>query len=255
MQTKKKIVEKQINVTKLQENPSVIILCTNVTGSHRPQHFIYNHKNENENQGVSEHRETLLVAHKLKENISTEESEEKDFSYWYNNRFKTSVREHQLEKNITGKVLLLLPIACNISSRKKILIRNDDFEIVFLPTNTASFFEPLHPDIIEEVNRIFYDYMLERVRNISYEDKEFNREYNYRYWVSTIWKAWKLLSSKEKLWKRFLKQGHQTQEDSSTLTVSSQELSNIVSDEIPVMHTSVEGTGNIKNKPKINDPT
>ncbi|KMQ87921.1 jerky protein [Lasius niger] len=218
---------------KIRKTP--FIFCTNVTGSNKLPPFFGALENEYENQSVSEHCES-----KLRENVSTKESE--NFAWWYNNVFKKFVKYHQKEKNIIGKVLLLVD-NCTRRILSEEITQDDRFEVLFLPKNRVSFFEQLYPDIMWYMEEEFRTYTLERSQNFSSEGKEFN--INTHWITNVIYNSWvDVAYFLEKLWRRFLKQGRQTPEGTPILTsVSSQELINstgrdIVPDEIPVMHIS-----------------
>ncbi|XP_029680696.1 tigger transposable element-derived protein 2-like [Formica exsecta] len=219
---KTKIAEKHIDIEKLKSNPLTIIFCTNVTGSNKLPPFSLEHKNEYENQTMSEHCESrLLVTHKLQENASTRES--KDFAFWYKYLFKLHVKYHQEKKNVTGKVLLLVD-NCMQRIFSENITQDKDFEILFLPTNAVSFFESLYPKLIAEIDKIFQDYVINLFEKKSFcEAKEFNRDYNIDYCITSICKPWKLIAPEniEKLWRIFLRQDRQIQEDTPTLTSAS----------------------------------
>ncbi|CAL1680272.1 unnamed protein product [Lasius platythorax] len=218
---------------KIRKTP--FIFCTNVTGSNKLPPFFGALENEYENQSVSEHCES-----KLRENVSTKESE--NFAWWYNNVFKKFVKYHQKEKNIIGKVLLLVD-NCTRRILSEEITQDDRFEVLFLPKNRVSFFQQLYYDILWYMEKEFRTYTLERLQNFSSEGKEFN--INTHWITNVIYNSWvDVAYFLEKLWRRFLKQGRQTPEGTPILTsVSSQVLINstgrdIVPDEIPVMYIS-----------------
>ncbi|EFN73994.1 Jerky protein-like protein-like, partial [Camponotus floridanus] len=189
------------------KNTITTMFCINVTG---------NHKLPPITGEVSYDDQTL------EEDVATKGS--KEFAFWYNNLFKKSMREHQLKENITGKVLLLVENWTQ-SILSEDIMQDDDFEIIILPINTVSIFKPLYPDsltLINEVNRIFENYMLQRIDKLTncYKNslvKEFNRSYNINFHISAIIKSWHLVKTEnmEESWRKFLEllQGLQTQED------------------------------------------
>ncbi|CAL1683712.1 unnamed protein product [Lasius platythorax] len=207
---KTKITIQQID--DLKKKIITVIFCINVTGSHKLPP--YPGELENENQRVSEHCESrLLVAHKLQENALTKES--KDFEFWYDVMFKTLVEKYQENKNITGKVLLLVD-NCILSEWIK---QDDCFEVLFLLTNRVSFFKSVYLEIIQKIDQLFRKNMKEHLQNFFYEAKEFETDFIMHWCNNIICKSWVDIASEdiENLW-RFLRQGRPTREDTSTLT-------------------------------------
>ncbi|CAL1680267.1 unnamed protein product [Lasius platythorax] len=229
---KTKITIQQIH--DLKKKISTVIFCTNITGSHKLPPYPDKLVHEYENHGVLQHwKNKLLVAYQLQE--------AKSFASWYSNMFKKLVKQYQETKNITGKVLLLIDHYTNRILLEEIT-QDDGFEVLFLPTDTVSFFEPLFPKFIEKINQVCLTYILERLQNFSSEGKEFNMSWNLHSCKKMICNSWEDIAAEniEELWRTFFKQGRQTRDGTSILTsVSSQELVNSTGkDEIPVMHTS-----------------
>ncbi|KMQ83223.1 jerky-like protein, partial [Lasius niger] len=228
---KTKITIQQIH--DLKKKISTVIFCTNITGSHKLPPYPDKLVHEYENHGVLQHwKNKLLVAYQLQE--------AKSFASWYSNMFKKLVKQYQETKNITGKVLLLIDHYTNRILSEEIT-QDDGFEVLFLPTDTVSFFKPLCSKFIEKINQVCLTY-IERLQNFSSEDKEFNMSWNLHSCKKMICNSWEDIAAEniEELWRTYLKQGRQTRDGTSILTsVSSQELVNSTGkDEIPVMHTS-----------------
>jgi len=191
----------KIDAKKLKTHVTAIF-CTNVTGSNKLQPITVNElKEDYENQS-------------LQEDIEMKES--KGFELWYKNKFKESVEQHQLNENITGKVLLLVD-NCMQHIPLEEITQDDDFEILILPVSTVSFFQPLYPKLINKINKRY-----SKCFKCSKCSKTFplDKNYNINLYTNVIRKIWFRIASKkiEKLWRKFLKQAHQTQKDTPALT-------------------------------------
>ena len=138
---KRKVAQERINIKEVENSKTfMFIFCANVTDSQKLAFPL-----EYEKQNVLECCENrrLLVAHKSQENVSSEEA--KDFVFWYN-IFKIFLRK----KNVTGKILLLIDNCMRyvLSEENQ---QNDDFEVLLVPANAVSSFEPLYSEIIEKI--------------------------------------------------------------------------------------------------------
>ncbi|EFN73992.1 hypothetical protein EAG_05672 [Camponotus floridanus] len=197
------------------------MLCINVTGSHKLPPFTGEVTNDDQT---------------LEEDVI---KGSKAFEFWYEKMFKENVREYQSKEKITGKVFLLVEnwtqyilLTQNYLSQK--IAQDDDVKMLILPINTVSFFKPLYPEFINEVNRIFEIYLLQRIDKLTncYEKplvKEFNRSYNINFHISAIAKSWLevRIENVEESRRKFLEllQGPQTHED---LVLSTEHLVNYI---------------------------
>lgn len=94
------------------------------------------------------------------------------------------MKEYQSNKNIMGKVLLL--VDNGMQQYIHSITQDDDIEILILPKNTVSFFTPLFPELINEINTIFEGIMLKKLTEESLVAKEFSRSYNIEFYTKVI---------------------------------------------------------------------
>jgi len=212
-ETKEEIVKQRVDIAKVK-NSVTAMFCINVTGSHKLPPIT---------------RELTYDDQTLEGAIVTKES--KEFAFWYDNLFKKSVKDHQLKENITGKVLLFVENWTQYILSEKIM-QDDDVEILILPINTVSFFQLLYPELSNEIYQMFENDMLKRIEKLTNLCKEslveeFNRSYDINFYTDTICKSWSLIKTEniEELWRKFLEQGRQTQED---LVLSTAQLVNYI---------------------------
>ncbi|GAB1860388.1 Jerky-like protein [Camponotus japonicus] len=200
---KKQIKKIGRNIEILKDDSLTFMFCTNATGSHKLLPF-YTYKFKHED------------ALKCFENIefpflskfqSSELKAENNFADWYNNYFKNSVREHQQNTSIKGKVLLLL----NETSKKffslKEIIKDNRFEILFISKCAIKIFQPLDQQFREKIRCLFY-----------YHFVHFCTSGDIGNLIKETCKPWTNITSVDikELWMKLFKSDFHTNEDNIT---------------------------------------
>ncbi|GAB1860389.1 Jerky-like protein [Camponotus japonicus] len=143
------------NIEIIKDDSLTFMFCTNATGSHKFLPFYtYKFKHEDALKCLKNIEFPFLSKFQ-----STEFKVEDNFADWYNNYFKNSVREHQQNTSIRGKVLLLLTKTEKFFGSKKI-IKDNSFEILFIPKCAIKIFQPLDQNFRDKIRNQFYSHFL-----------------------------------------------------------------------------------------------
>ncbi|CAL1674123.1 unnamed protein product [Lasius platythorax] len=167
-------MEKEIVIQhKLKADGLTTLFSANVTGSHKLTPFYYYEYK------TQEYLKFLKLPVDLIYTSKKDTSKHRQiFTDWYNNHFMKFVRERQQEKNVSGKVFLL------VYNRKFIhpedIMQNDDFELCF-------------PSISETCP---LENFIKIVRNKFPEaSKDFCRFYDMSIYIKAICESWTKISS------------------------------------------------------------
>lgn len=134
-----------------------VALCANATGTHKLIPLVIN---KYENPRALKHcKNNLPVIFKSQKNAWITQTL---FYDWFKNYFKSSVRAHQLNNGVTGKVILLLD-NCAEHIVPSDMMDKDHFKIIYLPPNTTSLIQPIDQGIIVKLKAV---YRHETIRNI-----------------------------------------------------------------------------------------
>lgn len=175
--------EECISGYKLRKERVTIGLCVNATGTHKIMPLvIYKYDTTT---AVKNAIDKLPVIFKSQHNALMDEPL---FSDWYNNYFKPSVRNFQLENDIHSKVLLLLD---NCAGNKIPVNSEDNFEIKYLPTNTTGLVQPMLQGIIEKTKQGFRHRLMRSVVNSLWGINEFYQTYTIKDCIEMILASWK----------------------------------------------------------------
>lgn len=173
---------------KLRRERITISLCANATGTHKLMPLIISKfkkpralKNAMENLPVS-----------LKSQKSSWMDQEL-FVDWYINHFQPSVRQFQMEKGISGKTILLLDNSPGYKLSPN-YPEDDNFEIKYLPPNTASLIQPMDQGIIEKTKRSFRHQMMRLA--LQYHDgiQSFYSNYSLNNCLDLLAEAWNMVT-------------------------------------------------------------
>ncbi|XP_046145868.1 jerky protein homolog-like [Osmia bicornis bicornis] len=158
-------------------------LCANVTGTNKIKPLVVHKYKKPRALKHSLHR--LPVCYKSQKNAWVDRE---IFQDWYEQHFKPSVREYQLRKGITGKVILLLD---NCASHQVPLSEDDDtFSIQYLPPNTTALLQPMDQGVILKTKRIFQKEMCRSILTYEGGVNEFYANYNIKDCIDILIQAW-----------------------------------------------------------------
>ncbi|XP_067136655.1 jerky protein homolog-like [Centruroides vittatus] len=145
MPTKTVISENEMSAPGFKASKSrvTVMVCTNVTGTHRlPLLIIGKSKNPRCFKGIK----NLPVTYKNQKNSWMDT---RIFKEWYETVFIPEVKMHQLTTGNSGNVLLLIDNApCHLSD-VSLERENGKFKVVFLPPNLTSLLQPMCQGVIE----------------------------------------------------------------------------------------------------------
>nr|XP_034194985.1 jerky protein homolog-like [Osmia lignaria] len=115
------------------------------------------------------------------------------FSDWFENHFKPSVNQFQEERGITGKVILFVD-NCEAHKLPAENLKDEKFEIIFLPPNTTSLIQPMDQGVIEKTKRAFRHKLLQRVLTYDGGVQEFYKEYTLKNCIDIFTQAWSAIT-------------------------------------------------------------
>ncbi|KAG7211961.1 hypothetical protein KM043_011166 [Ampulex compressa] len=167
----------------LRKDRITIGLCANALGTHKIMPLvIYPYKNPK----ALKHEVSLSVIFRTQVNAWMDRA---IFLDWFEHHFKPCVQKYQAEKQISGKVILLLD-NCEGHKISPGFQEDDDFKIVYLPPNTTSLIQPINQGIIEKTKRLFRHKLLQRV--LTYENgiTEFYKDYTLKNCIDTLSISW-----------------------------------------------------------------
>lgn len=206
-----------------------IAFCANATGSHKllPL-FIHKYKDPKALSQIEQCKGKLPTVFRSQTN-------QEILAHWYTRYFKTFVRRRQLEKGVTGKVLLLVNnyYTEHIATKDK---QDEQFEMIFLPANnTTSSFQPLDQEIVETAKRNYRYYMLKHMLDYAGRIREFHEKYNLKDCIDILYKSWVDVTSEDikHSWRKLLREPSHTTRDRGTQVtdINLQELINNITGE------------------------
>nr|XP_033330929.1 tigger transposable element-derived protein 1-like [Megalopta genalis]XP_033330930.1 tigger transposable element-derived protein 1-like [Megalopta genalis]XP_033330931.1 tigger transposable element-derived protein 1-like [Megalopta genalis] len=173
--------EKNLGAHEAKKDRITIGLCANALGTHKIMPIvIYKYKNPR----ALKHEISLPVIFKSQTNVWMDKT---IFLDWFENHFKPSVKQYQEEKQISGKVILLLD---NCEAHKALLQEDKDFKIMYLPPNTTSILQPMDQGIVEKTKRIFRQKLLQRVLTYDKGINEFYADYTIKNCIDILSESW-----------------------------------------------------------------
>nr|XP_033322222.1 jerky protein homolog-like [Megalopta genalis] len=173
--------EKDLGGHKTKRDRITIGLCANALGTHKIMPIvIYKFKNPR----ALKHEVSLPVIFKSQSNACMDKTL---FLDWFENHFKPSVKQCQEEKQISGKVILLLD---NCEAHKVTLQEDEDFTIIYLPPNTASILQPMHQGIVKKTKKVFRQKLLQRVLTYKGGINEFYADYTIKNCIDILSESW-----------------------------------------------------------------
>ncbi|XP_043252523.1 jerky protein homolog-like [Colletes gigas] len=182
--TKSLSTEKSVAGLKIKKDRITFGLCANVTGTNKIKPFVVHKYKKPRALKHSLHR--LPVCYKSQKNAWVDRSL---FQDWFENHFKPSVREFQLRKDITGKVILLVDncTAHQLSSSEH---DGDFFLLKYLPPNTTSLLQPMDQRVILKTKRMFQKEMCRSILTYEGGVNEFYAHYNIKDCIDILVHAW-----------------------------------------------------------------
>lgn len=159
-------------------------LCSNATGSHKLPLLIIN-KYANP-RALKNCKGRLPVVFKAQQNACMTK---KLFLDWYVNNFKTSVKKHQLENGTCGAVLLIVADS-KVHSLPPQILKDERFNILFVPPNASSLIQPMNQGIIENTKYSFRHKMLQLILCCPGGIHQFFVEYDLKEGIELLIEAW-----------------------------------------------------------------
>ncbi|XP_043263273.1 jerky protein homolog-like [Colletes gigas] len=209
--------EHKIEGKKMKKDRVTIGLCANATGTHKlPLLFIYKYQNPRALKNCG----TLPVVYTFQKQAWVNRQ---IFADWYENHFKSSVKQYQLENKYQGKTILL------VDNCQGHIIETDDeeeqFEIIFLPPNTTSIIEPMDQGIIAKLKKRYRHKMLRHVLTFPGGLNEFYSRFTIKDCIFLVRDAWEDVTSNDikNGWNKiFTKDSEDSSEDALNTTIDSE---------------------------------
>nr|XP_033324208.1 jerky protein homolog-like isoform X3 [Megalopta genalis]XP_033324209.1 jerky protein homolog-like isoform X3 [Megalopta genalis] len=182
--------EKNLCGHKAKKERITIGLCVNALGTHKIMPLvIYKYKNPR----ALRHEVSLPVIFKSQTNAWMDRTL---FLDWFENHFKPAVKQYQEEKQISGKVILLLD---NCEAHNVSLQENEEFKIMYLPTNSRSCISQSmnQEGIMEKTKRIFRQKLLQRVLTYDGGISEFYSDYTIKNCIDILSESWSEITQRD----------------------------------------------------------
>ncbi|XP_015430410.1 PREDICTED: jerky protein homolog-like [Dufourea novaeangliae] len=166
-----------------------LVLCANASGTNKMTPLlIYKYQNP---RSLKDCKDSLPVIFKSQANGCMDQSLFKD---WFENHFKPDVRKYQVQKEINGKVILLLD-NCDEHELSTDIEEDDDFKIIYLPPYTTTLIHPMYQGIVLKTKRLFLHRMLQRVVRCDGGVNEFYKDYNMKSCIDILHESWAEVTS------------------------------------------------------------
>ncbi|XP_046141564.1 jerky protein homolog-like [Osmia bicornis bicornis] len=176
--------EGNISGYKMKKDRITIAFCANALGTHKIKSLvIYKYKNP---RAIKHCQETLPVIFKSQKNAWMDRTL---FTDWFENYFKPAAKQHQQDKGLNGKIILLVD-NCEAHKIPSEIGNKDGFQIIYLPPNTTSILQPMDQGVIEKTKRSFRHYMLRRVLTYEGGVQEFYKEYTIKDCIEIVHSSW-----------------------------------------------------------------
>lgn len=180
-------------------------LCANATGRHKLAPLFIHKKERPRALKHCSDRLPVIFKHQPRAWM-----DQKVFDDWYLNHFKGAVRAHQLETRIFGKVFLVVGnFRGNTLQVTEEMRRDDQFEIILLPTNANSVFDPIDQDVVELTKTNYRRKMLQRLLNYARGIQEFYFDYDLKDCMDLFCEAWSEITDTalQGSWRNIIKKG------------------------------------------------
>lgn len=92
------------------------------------------------------------------------------FIDWFTNQFIPTVTKFRNDRNLTGKVLLVLDNAPTHPAEEVLNEINKNFKVIFLPPNCTALIQPMDQGVIEKLKRLYRKQLLRRL--LAADDEE-----------------------------------------------------------------------------------
>ncbi|CAL1682008.1 unnamed protein product [Lasius platythorax] len=227
---------KEIDIQKLGNDGLTIILCTNTTGSCKLSPFYFY---EYKTQKALKYLESKVA---IPQTLKKDTLNQQIFADWYNNHFIKSVIKHQQETNVSGKVLLLVNEHCKEFILSEDTMQNDDFEMLFFPSNR-----------IFPLKRYIRDIIRLRLKKVA---KDFCTSYDMNIYMKSICKSWAHYitpANIKSLWEKFLSDSRTEENTTSTALVkqTSKLIKNVTEEDTALMEVDSRKEAKRKNLSEI----
>nr|XP_033328275.1 jerky protein homolog-like [Megalopta genalis] len=164
-------------------------LCANAFGTHKLMPVVIYRYN---NPRALRHLASIPAILKTQENL---EMDRTVFLDWFENHFKTAVRQRQQENRTAGKVILLVN---NCEAYRVSTEEHDDFMIMYLPNNATSTLQqtPLQC-IMERTKRVFRRKLVKRILKYDRAIKDFYVNYRIKHCIDILAESWSEITKEE----------------------------------------------------------
>ncbi|XP_046145336.1 jerky protein homolog-like [Osmia bicornis bicornis] len=192
--------EKVVKGYKSRKERITVALCANVSGTHKLMPLVIN---KFENPRALKHcKSNLPVIFKSQKNAWMTQVLFRD---WYENYFKPSVRAYQLNKGVTGKVILLLD-NCAGHTVPPELLDADNFKIMYLPPNTTSLIQPMDQGIIAKLKCLYRHKTLRKTITYPCGISKFQKQFTLKDCIEILHESWSEVSANNIInsWKKII---------------------------------------------------
>nr|XP_034195200.1 jerky protein homolog-like [Osmia lignaria] len=192
--------DKVVKGYKSRKERITVALCANASGTHKLMPLVIN---KFENPRALKHcKSNLPVIFKSQKNAWMTQTLFRD---WFENYFKPSVRTYQLNKRVTGKVILLLD-NCAGHTVPPELLDADNFKIMYLPPNTTSLIQPMDQGIIAKLKCLYRHKTLRKTITYQCGISEFQKQFTLKDCIEILHESWSEISANNSInsWKKII---------------------------------------------------
>ncbi|XP_046145844.1 jerky protein homolog-like [Osmia bicornis bicornis] len=192
--------EKVVKGYKSRKERITVALCANASGTHKLMPLVIN---KFENPRALKHcKSNLPLIFKSQKNAWMTQVLFRD---WFENYFKPSVRAYQLNKGVTGKVILLLD-NCAGHTVPPELLNADNFKIMYLPPNTTSLIQPMDQGIIAKLKCLYRHKTLRKTITYQCGISEFQKQFTLKDCIEILHESWSEVSANNIInsWKKII---------------------------------------------------
>lgn len=154
------------------------------------------------------------------------------FTDWYKNVFIPNVKSYRKEKQLEGKVLLIMDNAPTHPSVEVLNPIDPNFEVKFLPPNVTALIQPMDQGVIEKLKRMYRKQMLRRLL-LAEDDAEsvveFSKKLNLKDSCYMLADSWDLLTREnlKKAWNKLWPEDSGTQEHNENETATADNVKDV----------------------------
>ncbi|XP_053993975.1 jerky protein homolog-like [Hylaeus volcanicus] len=180
-----RVAETSVTEIKTKKDQITVGFCANAIGTHKLPPVIVNKYGRP--RALRHCHDRLPVIFMAQKNSFMDRNV---FADWLKNHFRPAVRRQQLERGVDAKVLLLLHNSENRVLPTEEEKQDDNFEIVYFPTNATSILQPMGQGIIETMKKSYRHRLLRKILEFPGGLEEFFKHFDMKNCIDIVNETW-----------------------------------------------------------------